>query len=294
MINFTLQWNLVNEGNEDKLEDLLSDDVIEMVKFKMQHLPGIMWKILISAAFTCSTFDSETMHYLISSTGYTYINDKRLLQILEDAVRMGLLLDVTRSDQKKREYKFLHDRIQEAATSFLLKEESDKLKIQIGKPLERYGLDMEEEWMLFTAVNNLNSVHFLVDDKLDLAHLNSITAKISIEKTSFDSAVVLLSAGIGCLDKNGRWQETCDLILVLFNLLLQTEFSTENHQRYQLAVNEVLLNLASILGKMQTGETLINNFDVDEAQQVKSVLIFYFLFSNPSLSHRVFTFFSFC
>jgi len=245
MITFTWNWTLLNE-DDDKLEDLLSNDVIEMVKFKMQHLPRIIRKVLIFAAFTRSTFDSETLQYLLSSAGY-FISDKHLLRILKDAVMMGLLLNITGSNEK--EYKFSHDRIQEAATSFMLKEESDQLRMKVGKALEKLGMDTDEEWMLFTAVNHLNSVNSLLDDKLDLVRLNLLTAKISIGKASFDSAVVLLRVGVDCLDKESRWKEHYDLTLELFNLLLEIEFSTGNHPGSQAAVDEVLLNAKTLQEK---------------------------------------------
>jgi len=89
----------------------------------------------------------------------------------------------------------------------------------------------------------------LLEDKVDLARLNSITAKMSIEKASFDSAVILLRAGVGCLDKKSRWEENYDLTLELFNLLLQTEFSTGNHQGCQVAVDQVLLNAMTLREK---------------------------------------------
>jgi len=245
MISFT--WNFISFDDSEQMEDLLSDDVVAMVKFKIRCLPIILQKVLVFAAFTRSTFDWETLHFLFYSKGYC-LSKTKLLKILEQAVVMGLLLDVVGSDEK--EYKFSHDRIQEAATSFLSEQCRDRLRMQIGEALKRRGLDIGEEWMLFTAAHHLNAVRSLLDDKLDLARLNLQIAKSSIAKASFDSAIVLLWGGIHCLEKETRWSKHYHLTLELFNLIIETEFSTGNDTGSQAAINEVLRN-AKTLGEKQ-------------------------------------------
>ena len=179
---FTWQWNL----ETIELENLLSDDVVEMVRSKIEHVPKLLQQALTTASYTRSTIHVDVLAALLQAQGIDLPRGKQeLLQMLDKAVLEGLLSNCVGS----REYTFAHDRIQEAATLFVQGPESDELKFTIAKVLVEFcgdgacgpgccrGLSQEnpvrsstvpvtaknsgnDDWMLFTAVHHLNSIPF--------------------------------------------------------------------------------------------------------------------------------------
>jgi predicted ATPase len=61
---FKWRWNL----NGSEMENLLSNDVLDMVKAKLSNLPGSVQHMLAVASFTRSTFDVNTLNELVMAT----------------------------------------------------------------------------------------------------------------------------------------------------------------------------------------------------------------------------------
>jgi histidine kinase len=141
------------------------------------------------------------------------------------------------------EYQFAHDRIQEAASGFVMGDDRDQLCFQIATLLvqrmdetsiipepgfsgshgggSRSGKDtgvMGDDWMLFTAVHHFNSIpfrylkeaHYGSAQKAQtfLAQLNLRVGKLAMGKSAFPMAVELLRAGEACLRENELTNDT--------------------------------------------------------------------------------------
>ena len=179
---FRWQWNL----ETIELENLLSDDVVEMVRSKIEHVPKLLQQALTTASYTRSTIHVDVLLALLQAQGIELSRGKQeLIEMLDKAVLEGLLSNCVGS----REYTFAHDRIQEAATLFVEGTECEQLKFTVAKvligfcgsgaggpgccsmsyqdqpvrsstmtlPVKNSGGD---DWMLFTAVHHLNSIPF--------------------------------------------------------------------------------------------------------------------------------------
>ena len=257
---FKWEWNL----SKIELEDILSADVVAMVKSKIEHMPSILQKALTIASYIRRTFDVSTLLVLIETIHSEIPMDKKkLVQVLDEAVLEGLLLNVVGMD----EYTFAHDRIQEASTCFVSGEERNKLCLAIAEGLIKRNAANEvgEDWMLFVGVHHLNSLpddyHRISDDSKDdsvrtkytaaqLADLNLQASKAAIVKSAFSQAVELLRAGVHHLNKvPQKWKTEYKLCLDLYNHLLETEYAVGNHVLAQEAVDEVLSQANSIVDK---------------------------------------------
>ena len=262
---FKWDWNL----NRIQLEDLLSDDIVAMVKDKIQNLPKLLQRALTTASFIRATFDTETLlEALQKCTGErdrAALKLDTLSDMLEMAVDVGLLIkpkrEVSSDGTSHQSYTFAHDKIQEASSSFVSGEDKHLLLFRIAKALIHRSQSNEfgEDWMLFVGVHHMNSIprqyHADKDGAKkdeagftnpELTNLNLMAAKISIVKSAFPQAVELLRAGASYLDEEPqKWINHYDMCFDLYHRLMETEYSVGNHDMAQKAVDEILKHAKS-------------------------------------------------
>ena len=158
---------------------------------------------------------------------------------LEDSVlSMGSLSLNSKNRGGFRAYRFVHDRIQEAAQGLISGDEKDKLRYQIAMELDRIHQSNDhaaEDWMLFTAAYHLNTLPReyveaaakqlksqssfdgfkftdtnTIQDKIiinpirHLIRLNIRAAKLAIDRSGFRPAVDFLRNGLSCLEFDRR------------------------------------------------------------------------------------------
>ena len=181
LISFQWEWNL--KGVE--IEAGLSDNVLEVVATKIQIAPAKLQRALIIAAYTRSTIDRETLRDLMSLDG-CLVQMEELVKLLDIAVLEGLLSNSVGSC----DYKFAHDRIQQAAYSLVAPGPlRDRLKMMIGRRLYELALQRTgEDWMFFVAADHLNSLSTAIDDPILLVELNLTCGRKASEVAAFLSA----------------------------------------------------------------------------------------------------------
>jgi predicted ATPase len=150
-----------------------TDNVVELMVGKLNRLPVDTQEAL--KQFACmgnsAEFDMLAMAYEKSI--------EELHQHLWEAVRTGLIF---RSDDS---YRFLHDRVQEAAYSMIPQQLRSAAHLRIGMLLAAHTPAAKREEAIFEIVNQLNrGSHLLtsVEDRERVAELNLIAgrrAKIS-------------------------------------------------------------------------------------------------------------------
>ena len=282
---FRWEWNMQKIQDENLLGR--SGDVVDMVRNKIQTLSTrapLLQQALTVASLTKSTVslvvldeilaemqesgdtckirasdecdkDSGGASSQVSSPLMTPYSRGELTKLLDQAVLEGLLLNPVGS----QDYTFAHDRIQEAASSFISGDDKDRLCYLIATVLLRHveqNLDtIYEEWMMFTAVHYLNSVPFSyveasketsADAGVYLATWNIRGAKLAIDKSAFPQAVEFLRKAESCLNSPEKWKLNYSLCITLYQRKLETEFSLGNHAMAQQAVDEVLTNAKTL------------------------------------------------
>jgi predicted ATPase len=100
-------------------------------------------------------------------------------------------------------YKFLHDRVQQAAYFLIPEEQKQSTHLKIGRLL--LSNTPEEEWeeKNFDIVNQLICGVELISDRTErdrLAQLNLIAGRKAKDSTAYAAAVRYLTVGIGLLD----------------------------------------------------------------------------------------------
>jgi PAS domain S-box-containing protein len=130
---------------------------------------------------------------------------------LAEAVGSGFILRL------KDSYRFLHDRVQEAAYSLIPEEGRAQTHLRIGRLLAAHTSPNGREERIFEIVNQLNRGAALIDSRDErerLAEFNLIAGKRAKASTAYVSALHYLVAGTTLLS-DGGWDCRPDLMFAL-------------------------------------------------------------------------------
>jgi len=208
-----------------------TDNVADLVIDKLNRLPPATQETL--QEFACLGGSAEPA-LLAMIRG---CSTERLQRDLKDAVSNGLVLATPDS------YRFLHDRVQEAAYSQIAEERRVRAHLKIGRLLESRLSAETRDGAIFEIVNQLNRAAAHIsspDEKERLAALNLLAGERAKTSTAYVSALRYLVSGVSLLSGEG-WSRRPDLMLALQLQKSECEFLTG-----QLAAAEAgLTDLAS-------------------------------------------------
>jgi len=143
-------------------------------------------------------------------------------ELVWEAVRTEL---VFRSDDS---YRFLHDRVQEAAYSMIPQQLRPAAHLRIGMLLAEHTPEAKREELIFEIVNQLNrGSHLLisVEDRERVAELNLIAGRRAKVSTAYASALKYLGAGRALLTEE-TWERNYSLIFSTEYLMAECELLT--------------------------------------------------------------------
>ena len=141
---------------------------------------------------------------------------------LEAAQRAGLV--ILSGDS----YRFVHDRVQEAAYSVIPASRRTETHLRIGRLLAAQIPPQRREELIFEIVNQLNIGAGLItsrEEKEQLAELNLVAGKRAKASTAYVSALKYLDAGMSLLSDDA-WEKQPDLMFPLELHRAECEFLT--------------------------------------------------------------------
>jgi PAS domain S-box-containing protein len=141
---------------------------------------------------------------------------------LWDAVRLELV------EQLEGSYKFTHDRVQEAAYSFMPERVRIEAHLLIGRLLVAHTPAEKREEAVFEIVNQLNRGAALItsgDEREQLAELNLIAGERAKATTAYASSLTYFAAGAALLPEDS-WEHRHELRFGLELRLAECEFLT--------------------------------------------------------------------
>ena len=167
-----------------------TDNVVDLLVGKLHRLPLTTKNALQQLACLGNSADFALLHIISDSS------EKEMHNSFWEAVRAGLIL---RSEDS---YKFLHDRVQEAAYSLIPEELRAETHLRIGRLLAAKIPPDKQEARIFEIVNHFNRGAALLtfeDERDRLAELNLIAGKRAKASTVYASALKYLVAGAALL-----------------------------------------------------------------------------------------------
>jgi predicted ATPase len=130
-------------------------------------------------------------------------------------------------ERLKGHYRFVHDRVQEAAYLLIPEASRAETHLRIGRLLAAQTPRKKREEAIFEIVNQLNRSGSLVtsqDEREQLAEFNLLAGKRAKVSTAYASALNYLSAGAG-LSREDWWERRRELIFALEVNRAECEFS---------------------------------------------------------------------
>lgn len=207
--NSSWEWDIAEIEAKD-----FTDDVVELMADKLRRLPGETQAALQLAACIGNEFDVEMLQLTHDKT------PEETYQDLDEAVRAEFML------RKGNIYKFMHDRVHQAAYSLIPKEQVDWVHLRIGRLLLERTPDADLEDRVFDIVNQFNiGARYITEDdeQRKIAELNLIAGKRAKASAAYQSAAIHSAAGISLLPED-TWQSNYKLICDLHVELAESEY----------------------------------------------------------------------
>jgi PAS domain S-box-containing protein len=197
-----------------------TDNVVALMVTKLTRLPLRTQKLLQHLA--CLGDSAEFAQLVVVRDDSHDNSEEELRHELQEALGSELIVH---SDGA---YRFLHDRVQEAAYSLIPEAQRAATHLRIGRLLvEHTPVDKRKE-RIFEIVNQLNRGAALLtsrDEKEQLAELNLIAGKRAKASTAYVSALRYLAIGSTLLS-DSEWNDRPDLMFALAFHRAEAEFLT--------------------------------------------------------------------
>ena len=193
-----------------------TDNVVDLMVGKLSRLPVETQNALQQMACLGNVAENTILSTVLE------MSQEQVNAALWESVRQG---SVERLDGS---YKFIHDRVQEAAYSLIPEASRAEAHLRIGRLLVARTSPQEREEKIFDIVNHLNRGVALIasqEERDQLAELNLIAGKRAKASTAYVSALKYLIAGAALLGDD-RWETHRDLTFALELGRAECEFVT--------------------------------------------------------------------
>jgi PAS domain S-box-containing protein len=193
-----------------------TDNVVDLMVGKLNRLPVETVNALKQLACLGDSAEFALLAMVYEDSREELHSD------LQEALRTGLVL------QSEGSYRFLHDRVQEAAYSLIPEHLRAEAHLRIGRLLVEHTRAAKREEAIFEIVNQLNRGAALItsqDEREQLAEFNLIAGKRAKASTAYASALNYLIDGAALL-ADDCWKRRPELIFALELYRAECEFLT--------------------------------------------------------------------
>ncbi|MDY6804701.1 MAG: AAA family ATPase [Cyanobacteriota bacterium] len=244
----------------------LTDDAVELMAGRISKLPTATRSLLKLAACIGNQFDLETLA-IVSELSQT-----EAAASLWVALREGLVLPLdftykfyqeegageeserlTVAKERTPRYKFLHDRVQQAAYFLIPEAEKQRTHLQIGRLLSSNTAPSNREAQIFAIVSQLNLGAGLIEEakeREDLARLNLMAARKAKASTAYQSAIENLKTALQCLAED-CWEKQYQLTRDLYEQAALVSYLMGDFEGSELYGKEIIERGKTILEKIE-------------------------------------------
>lgn len=263
------QWNI------EQIQAVeITDNVVDLMVSKIEKLENRTQSVLKLAACIGNRFDLAILSVVngksISETAMDLwpALEQGLIRPLNDVYKL-LIRENEEISAKFPEaapvsipYKFLHDRVQQAAYTLIPETQKQQAHLQIGQLLLQNTEREQLQDNIFDVVNQLNigaNLMSAVAQRNELARLNLIAGKKAKASTAYQAAVKYLNAGLELLTSDS-WENEYDLTLALYVEAVGAEYLNAELARAEQLAAVVLKQAKTTLDKVGVYEIQIQSY----------------------------------
>ncbi|MDJ0519305.1 MAG: AAA family ATPase [Trichodesmium sp. MO_231.B1] len=253
----------------------ITDDVVEFVAGRLQKLAVGTQEVLKLAACMGNQFDLETLAVVCEKPEEDVAAD------IWGALQEGLILPLSEAykffhgDVKEKNeqmvrvgYRFLHDRVQQAAYSLIPDEQKQQNHLQIGRSLMQKMQQTSEADYLFAVLNHLNNSSELITDdneRRSLIDLNLMGCQRAKASTAYEAAEGYATKAIEMLNP-GSWETDHELTLNLYESAAEVAYLSTAFERSEQLINEILHNSKRIIDRIKSYELRVQIYIAKDLQ----------------------------
>ncbi|MGB7891057.1 MAG: AAA family ATPase, partial [Microcoleus sp.] len=247
------QWNLAEIEAQN-----ITDNVVELLLRQLQKLPEATQQILSIAACTGAEFDLETLAIICEKS------PKAIFQDLLEAIQAGLIQPLSDLDEDLlvQEYKFSHDRVQQAAYALIDESQKQVVHLQIGRNLLEKTSPEQRSDRLFEIIDHLNQGLELVtarSERTEIARLNLMAGQKAKAATAYEAAFKYFTTGLKLLNSES-WQSEYDLTLALYSEAAEAAYLQGRFDEMEQLVEVVLDRAKTVVDKVQAYDSRIQGY----------------------------------
>jgi PAS domain S-box-containing protein len=250
------QWDIDRIGAKN-----YTSNVVDLMARKLRRLSAPTQEAL--KQFACLGNATETFILIL-------VQGETLHTAFGEAVHAGLVV------QQERAYKFLHDRIQQAAYSLIPSERTADIHLRIGRALLASMTADQLEEHLFDVAGQLNSGAGQLIERREKARVATIDLRAGRKakaSTAYVSACVYLAAGMALLEERD-WDSQYELSFSLRFERAECEILSGNFEEAERLIVDLLQHAASKVDEASTYslKVVLHTLKTENAQAVDGAL----------------------
>ncbi|MEH2181293.1 AAA family ATPase [Nostoc sp.] len=258
------QWDITHIKAKN-----ITDNVVELIIAKLKQFPKQTQQILSLAACVGAEFDLATLSVICERPAVEIFAE------LTTVIQSELLLATSELDENLliQNYKFSHDRVQQAAYDLIVDELNKQIvHLQIGRNLLKEALAACLSDRLFEIVDHLNHGIELITNQAErdeIAKLNLIAGQKAKGSIAYSVAEKYLATARAWLDTSS-WQTNYDLTLELYVETTEVAYLCGDFEDVEQWAGVVLQEAKIVLDSVKVYEVKIQT-DIAQNQFLKAI-----------------------
>ncbi|MEK8020422.1 MAG: AAA family ATPase, partial [Candidatus Parabeggiatoa sp.] len=250
---FKWQWDV-----EQITAQNITANVVELMANKIGKLPSKTSKALQLAACMGNQFDLPLLAIIDEQ------DKNKTLEVLRPALAERLIQPLDENYKhldvcEKSQFKFLHDRVQQAAYALIDDEQKQAVHLQIGRlRLKNTSADALEDQVFDITEQFNHSLELLNNqtERLKVAELNLLAGQKAKMATAYGAAVNYLTVGRKCLIEKS-WESEYDLTLNLFTEAVEAAYLSGDFKQMEQLAQAVLQQARTLSDEVKVCEIQI-------------------------------------